>query len=446
MAKKPDLSVEFCGKRFINPFLLSSSPVSNTAEMIERAFEHGFGGVVYKSLGSPNVEIIHPAPRMQGYTASGARLVGVQNVEQTTDRSLKDNLADIEYLKKAWPDRVIIVSIMGFAANEWKELAIAAQGAGADMLELNFSCPHMAVEGAGMKVGQSFGLVQRFTEIVRRQAKVPIIAKLTSNVADICEPASHAKKGGADAITAINSVRALTEVGLDDFVPKPNVFGRGSMSGYTGPGIKPIGLRCIAELASDKDLGLPLSGCGGIETWVDAVEYMLCGATTLQMTTGVIHYGYRIVEDMIEGLSDYLVKKGFQRAGDLIGAAIPNMCPTSELDISRQGAASYDLERCIGCGQCYTVCRDAGAGTLGWDAVKRRPIPDEERCYSCMVCSFVCPVSSPPVITFKEVKGKSPYIAQPRQEPKRRKPASPVARLREPEHTRRNRSSTAGKA
>ena len=413
MAKKKDLQIEFCGKKFPNPFLLSSSPVSNTAEMVGRAFDRGFGGAVYKSLGSANVEIIHPSPRMKGFGYMDERLVGLQNVEQTSDRPFKDNLADIEYLKKKWPGHVLIVSIMGFAADEWKELAIAGEGAGADMLELNFSCPHMTVEGAGMKVGQSFELVQKFTEMVRGLVKVPILAKLTSNVTDISEPAMYAKRGGADAITAINSVRALTEVGLHDFVPKPNVFGKGAMSGFTGPGIKPIGLRCITELARNAELGLPLSGCGGIETWVDAVEYLLCGASTLQMTTGIIHYGYGIVEDLIEGLSDFMEAKGFDKVEDIVGKALPNIVETGDFDLSRQGSAAYDLDRCIGCGQCYTVCADAGSGCLGWDKEKRRPIHEEEKCYSCMICSFVCPVDNPPAIAFKEIKGKKPYIPGP---------------------------------
>ncbi|MBI4801650.1 MAG: NAD-dependent dihydropyrimidine dehydrogenase subunit PreA [Elusimicrobia bacterium] len=406
-----DLSIEFCGVKFPTPFLLSSSPVSNTAEMIARGFDKGFGGVAYKTLGGEHTKIIHPSPRMRGYDYGGKKVIGVQNVEMTTDRPLKDNINDIKWLKKRYPKHVVIGSIMGFSKGEWRDLALTVEDAGVDMLELNFSCPHMSVEGTGMKVGQAFELVREFTRIVRDCVKLPILAKLTSNVTDITEPALYAKEGGADGITAINTVRGLAGIGLDDFVPSLNVYGRGAISGYSGPAIKPIGLKCIVELAKKKELGLPLSGCGGAETWIDAVEYLLCGAWTLQMTTSVIRYGHRVVEDMCEGLSDFMDAKGFKQVKDIVGKALPNIHETSAFDVSKQGTASYDLERCIGCGQCYIVCRDAGGQALEWDSKKRRPVPDDEKCYSCMICSFVCPVDS--LITFKDIKGKKPYTPKP---------------------------------
>ncbi|MGD0726071.1 MAG: NAD-dependent dihydropyrimidine dehydrogenase subunit PreA [Spirochaetia bacterium] len=398
---KTDLSVSFCGVRFRNPFLLSSSPVSNSAEMVERAYEHGWAGVCYKTLNSDRIPIIHPSPRMSPYHYEDKHVVGLQNVEQISDRPLKDNLADFLYLKKKYPDRPIIASIMGFSNDEWGYLAKAAEDHGADMLELNFSCPHMTVEGSGHKVGQAFHLLEKFTATVKRAVKIPVLAKMTPNITDMTEPALFAKKGGADGISAVNTFRAISGIGLDDLVPRPNVFGVGAMSGYSGAAIKPIALHFIAEIAQCQELDLPLSAMGGIETWVDALEYLLVGATTLQVTTGIIHYGYRIVEDMIEGITDYMVSRGITSMADLIGKTLPHLKETDHFDLKRQGVAQYDLEKCIGCGQCYIVCRDAGGQALEWEAEKRRPKLTEDKCLSCMICNFICPV--PDLITYKEM-------------------------------------------
>lgn len=401
MSNKADLSIDFCGVRCINPFFLSSSPVSNSAEMVERAFEAGWGGVAYKTVVSDRLPIIHPSPRMGAYNQGHTRLVGLQNVEQTSDRGLEANLKDMAYLKRKWPDRVLLASIMGFSNEEWADLAKACTDAGADMLELNFSCPHMTVEGSGAKVGQADDLVQKFTETVRAATSLPLVAKMTPNVADITEPARYAKLGGADAISAINTVGGLAGVDLDRHVPMLNVWGKGAVSGYSGPAVKPIGLRCIVELARDKGLGLPLSGMGGIETWIDALEYILLGSTTVQVTTGIIHYGYRIVEDLIEGLSDYMEQRGVEHVSELVGRAVHTVEDTAAFDLERQGIAQYDLDRCVGCGQCYIVCKDAGGSALTWQSETRRPKLDEDTCLSCMVCSFVCPVDG--MITFREM-------------------------------------------
>lgn len=402
MTRKIDLSVDFCGVRFKNPFMLSSSPVSNSAEMVGRAFDAGWGGVAYKTIAMDATPIVHPSPRMHGYHYGEKRLIGLQNVEQVSDRGLKANLLDLGYLKKRWPDHILMASIMGFTLEEWKGLARACTDAGADILELNFSCPHMTVEGSGMKVGQAFGLLEKFTAAVKGVTNIPVIAKMTPNITDMNEPAMHAKAGGADGISAINTLRAITDIGLSDWTPRPNVGGKGAISGYSGPACKPIGLRFIAEMAMNKNLGLPISGMGGVETWVDALEYLLVGATTIQVTTGVIHYGYGIVEDIIEGLSDYMAMRDIDRVADLIGGALQNLHATHDFDLKRQGIAEYDLDGCVGCGQCYTVCRDAGGQALEWDGEKRRPaMPDEKKCLSCMICSFVCPVDG--LIKYKEM-------------------------------------------
>lgn len=412
MARLKDLSINMCGVTFPNPFLLSSSPVSNTAEMVGRAFDAGFGGVAYKTIVYDKTKIIHPSPRMAGYHYGEKKLIGLQNVEQTSDRPMKDNFDEIRYLKKHWSKHIVISSIMGFSEFEWLELAKMSVDAGADMLELNMSCPHMTVEGSGMKVGQAFELVERFTTIVREIVDIPILVKLTPNVTDITIPALYAKKGGADGITAINTVKGLTEINLNDYTPRPNVAGKGSMSGFSGPSIKPIGLRCVTELAQCKDLGLAISGCGGVETWVDAVEYLLVGASTIQLTTGVIHYGQRIVEDMCEGLSDFMTDRGYNSVSEIVGRALGNIHPTDAFDLKYQGYAAFDLDRCIGCGQCYIVCQDAGGQILKWDEKTRRPIPDDKTCLSCMICSFVCPIDEPPLIEYRHMDGKVAVIPE----------------------------------
>ncbi len=396
-----DLSVDFCGVHFKNPFLLSSSPVSNSAEMVGQSFEAGWGGVVYKTLASGRWPIVHPSPRMNAYHYGSKRLMGLQNVEQISDRPLKDNLLDLLYLKKHYPDHPIVASIMGFSTDDWQYLAKVAQDNGADMLELNFSCPHMTIEGSGHKVGQAFSLLEQFTEAVKQVVSIPVMAKMTPNITDMTEPAVYAKKGGADAISAVNTLRGISEIGLDDWTPKPNIFGVGAESGYSGPAVKPVALHFIADMAKCRELDVPLSGIGGIETWIDALEYLLVGASTVQVTTGIIHFGYRIVEDMIEGLSDYMASRGIRKVTDLVGGALPNLQETDHFDLERQGVARYELEVCVGCGQCHIVCRDAGGQAIEWDYQKRRPQLVEDKCLSCMICSFICPV--PGLISFKEM-------------------------------------------
>ncbi len=396
-----DLSIEFCGKTFKNPFLLSSSPVSNSAEMVARSFEAGWSGVVFKTLNSDRLPIIHPSPRMNAFHYGAKRVVGVQNVEQISDRPLKDNLIDFLYLKKHYPEHILISSIMGFSDDEWAYLAKVSEDNGADILELNFSCPHMCIEGTGHHVGKAFDLIEKFTTTVKNTVSIPVIAKMTPNITDMTEPAIYAKNGGADAISAINTVSGISEVGLGDLVPKPNIFGIGAVSGTSGPVVKPIGLHFIADMAKCEALSIPLSGIGGIETWIDALEYMLLGASTIQVTTGIMHYGYRIVEDMIEGLSDFMQQRQITNVSDLVGKALPNLKTTDHFELDRQGITQYDLDKCVGCGQCYIVCTDAAGQALEWDQDERRPILIENKCLSCMLCSFVCPV--PELISFKEM-------------------------------------------
>ena len=323
-------------------------------------------------------------------------------MEQISDRPLKDNLLDFLYLKKHYPEHVLISSIMGFSNEEWEYLAKASEDNGADMLELNFSCPHMCIEGTGHHVGKAFDLMKKFTETVKTRRRHP------GDRQD--DPQHHRHDRAGHLRQKRRGGRHLGhQHGERDFRNRPGRPGpqaqrfrggrhqRHFRAGHQAH--RPALYRRHGQMP--RTSGLPLSGIGGIETWIDALEYLLLGATTLQVTTGIIHYGYRIVEDMIEGLSDFMAEKGIDRVEDLVGRALGNLKTTNHFDLERQGITQYDLDRCVGCGQCYIVCNDAAGQAIEWDAKARRPKLIEDKCLSCMICSFVCPV--PGLITFKEM-------------------------------------------
>jgi dihydropyrimidine dehydrogenase (NAD+) subunit PreA len=392
-AARPSLEIEFCGMRFRNPMCLSSSPVGNTAEMIARAFEAGWGGAVYKTLNlERDYEIIDPTPRLNALHHADRRFIGLQNIEMVSERPFAQNLKDIAWLKKHYPDRPLIVSIMGYSDEGWIELATGSEDAGADMLELNFSCPQMAVEGAGHKIGQAYDMLERYTRVVKEKVSIPVMAKMTPNITDMIPVAVASKRGGADAISAINTLRAITEVDLDTFAPMPTIQGRGSISGYSGPAVKPIALRFIAELAQSKELGLPVSGLGGIETWQDAAMFLLMGASNLQATTGVMRYGYRIIESIIEGLEDYLESKEMQSVTELVGRGLEFTVDPSEHHQNKHVISKVDPDKCVGCGLCHIVCHDGANQAMKFDRETRKAEVDKERCVGCLLCRHVCPV------------------------------------------------------
>ncbi len=390
---RPSLEIEFCGLRFKNPFCLSASPIANTAEMVSRAFDAGWGGVVYKTLNlEKDYQVIDPTPRLHALHHGDRRFIGLQNIEMVSERPFAQNLKDIAWLKKHYPDRVLIASIMGYSDEGWVELASGSEEAGADMLELNFSCPQMAVEGAGHKIGQAYDMLEHFTRVIKENVSIPVMAKMTPNITDMVPAALAAKRGGADAISAINTLRAITEVNLDTFAPMPTIQGRGSISGYSGPAVKPIALRFIAELAQSEELGLPVSGLGGIETWHDAVMFLLMGASNLQATTAVMRYGFRIVELLCEGLEDYLESKGFSSVTELVGLGLKYLVDPSEHHQSKHVISKVDPDKCIGCGLCYTVCHDAANQAMQFDTETRKAEANKERCVGCLLCKHVCPV------------------------------------------------------
>ncbi|MDY0280159.1 MAG: NAD-dependent dihydropyrimidine dehydrogenase subunit PreA [Salinivirgaceae bacterium] len=391
--KKADLSIDFCGVKCENPFFLSSSPVGNHAEMCARAYDAGWGGIVYKTLNlETSFKIVMPSPRLNAYHYNDKRFVGLQNAEQITDRNIKDNIEDIKTLKKNYPSKVLVSSIMGYSEADWATLAKMSEDAGADMLELNFSCPQMARKDAGHRIGQDFELVARFTEVVKKSSKLPVIAKMTPNLTDMIPVALSAKRGGADAISAINTVRAITDIDINNFIPLPNIHGNSGITGYSGAAVKPIGMRFVSELYNSKELNIPISAIGGIETWVDALHYILLGGTNLQVTTAIMRYGYRIVEDLIEGLSDFMIDRGIVSLNELVGKSAGKLIDPADFSTRYQVVSQIDKDKCIGCGQCYISCQDGANQAIKFDSETRKAEVDETRCIGCLLCKHVCPV------------------------------------------------------
>lgn len=402
MKNQANLSIDFCGIHFENPFCLSSSPVGNHAEMCARAYEAGWGGIVYKTLNlEESFKIIMPSPRLSAYHYHDKRFVGLQNAEQISDRPIKDNIKDIVWLKKNYPNKVLISSILGYNDKDWAVLAKMSEDAGADMLELNFSCPQMAHKSAGHRTGQDFHAVAAFTEVVKKASTLPVMAKMTPNITDMIPVALAAREGGADAISAINTIRAITDIDISDYTPLPNIHGHSSPTGFSGPAVKPVAMRFVSELYNSKPLSLPISAIGGIETWIDALHFLLLGATNLQVTTGILRYGYRIVEDMIEGLSDFMKDRNICSLSEIIGLAARKIVDPSEFESRYQVVSQIDQSKCIGCGQCYISCYDGANQAIVFNPETRKASVDEERCVGCLLCSHVCPVWD--CISYKEV-------------------------------------------
>lgn len=387
-----DLSIKFCGVKCENPFFLSSSVVGSNYEMCAKAFEMGWAGIVFKTIGFYVPEEV--SPRFDIIGKESTPFIGFKNMEQISDHPLEENLKYMKALKESYPDKVLVASIMGRTEEEWTELAKLVTEIGSDIIECNFSCPQMAENSMGSDVGQNPELVEKYCSAVRRGTSLPILAKMTPNISDMVIPAVASVKGGADAIAAINTIKSITRVDLNNFTPYPIIDGKSSVSGYSGKAVKPIALRFIHDLAKSNKLnGIPISGMGGIENWEDAVEFMLLGCSNIQITTAVMQYGYRIINDLIDGLSLYMEKKGFDKLEDLVGIALDNIVPAEALDRSYIIYPKFKNEDCVGCGRCYISCYDGGHQAIKWDYESRKPQLIEDKCVGCHLCANVCPVA-----------------------------------------------------
>ena len=409
MGNKTDLSIEYLGVKCENPFFLSSSPVGGCYDMVKKAYEAGWGGVFFKTVGRFIAD--ECSPRFDNNGKEQTPWIGFKNMEQISDKPLEDNLQAIHRLKRDYPDKVMVATIMGSSDEEWKELAKLVTDAGADMIECNFSCPQMTSHAMGSDVGQNPDLVRQYSKAVSSATKLPVIAKMTPNIGNMEIPAIAAIEGGAKGVSAINTIKSITNINLDFMTAMPVVNGKSSISGYSGAAVRPIGLRFIAQMKQHPLLkDVQLSGVGGIETWRDALEYILVGAHNIQVTTAVMQYGYRIVEDMISGLSIYMEEHGVKKVADLVGKALPNIIPAEELDRNFKVIVKIDHEKCIGCGRCYVSCFDAAHQAINWDFENREPSVNDE-CVGCHLCINVCPVPDcilPGEIQYKDESKRTP--------------------------------------
>jgi dihydropyrimidine dehydrogenase (NAD+) subunit PreA len=392
-----DLTTNFIGIKSPNPFWLASAPPTDKEYNVRRAFEAGWGGVVWKTLGSEGPPVVNVnGPRYGAIWGADRRLLGLNNIELITDRPLEVNLREIKSVKRDYRDRALIISLMVPCDEEsWKAILKAIEDTEADGVELNFGCPHgMSERGMGSAVGQVPEYIEMVTRWVKQHSRMPCIVKLTPNITDVRKPAEAAKRGGADAVSLINTINSITSVNLDSFAPEPTIDGKGAHGGYCGPAVKPIALSMVSEIARGAATrGLPISGIGGVTTWRDAAEFMALGCGNVQVCTAAMTYGFKVVQEMISGLSQYMDEKGFASTSELVGRAVPNVTDWQFLNLNYVTKAQIDQDLCIKCGRCYAACEDTSHQAIARSADRTFTVKDDE-CVACNLCIDVCPVES----------------------------------------------------
>jgi len=412
-----DLSIDFAGIRSPNPFWLASAPPTNSGAQIHKAFEAGWGGAVWKTVGSP---VLNISNRYGSLNLGGRKLLAINNIELISDRPQEVNLREISEVKRAWPDRAVVVSVMVESTREaWHDIVRKVEDTGADGFELNFGCPHgMSERGMGAAVGQVPEYCGQIVSWVKEAAKLTVIVQLTPNVASVVPPARAALAAGGDALALINTINSVMGLDLATLEINPSIGGKGGHGGFAGPAAKPMALHHLSSLMTDREVlsyGRPVSGMGGISTWKDAAEFLLLGSSNLQVCTAVMHHGYRIIEDLCEGLSGWMDDQGFTTVADVTGKANPGFSDFKDFDLSFRAVARIDTNKCIGCNLCYVACNDTAHQCIDllrpstgakvepktWDErsngraiVKDRPRPHvrEDDCVGCRLCHNVCPV------------------------------------------------------
>ncbi len=392
-----DLTTDFLGIKSPNPFWLASAPPTDKAYNVRRAFEAGWGGVVWKTLGSEGPPVVNVnGPRYGAIYGADRRLLGLNNIELITDRDLYTNLEEIKRVKADYPDRAVIVSLMVPCEEEaWKAILPLVEDTGADGIELNFGCPHgMSERGMGAAVGQVPEYIEMVTRWCKQYYSKPVIVKLTPNITDVRKPAAAARAGGADAVSLINTINSITSVNLDTMSPEPSIDGKGTHGGYCGPAVKPIAMSMVSEIArAEATAGMPISGIGGVTTWRDAAEFMALGCGNVQVCTAAMTYGFKIVQEMISGLSQWMDEKGYTDTSQFVGMAVPNTTDWQYLNLNYIAKAEIDQDLCISCGRCFAACEDTSHQAIAMSEDRTFSVIDEE-CVACNLCVNVCPVEN----------------------------------------------------
>jgi dihydropyrimidine dehydrogenase (NAD+) subunit PreA len=405
-----DIKSNFLGIKSPNPFWLASAPPTDKKINVLRALEAGWGGVVWKTLG-PQVKNV--SSRYSSVDYGGKRIMGFNNIELISDRPLSINLKEIREILKEFPDRAMVVSLMAENSREaWHELIKQTEDTGAHGIELNFGCPHgMSERGMGSAVGQNPEIAKRIVEWVMEKATIPVITKLTPNVHSVTPTATAVAQAGTNGLSLINTIQSITGVDLDTFEVRPNVGGQSAYGGYCGPAVKPIALKFLHSLSKNTAFNkIPISGIGGVTTWQDAVEFMLLGATNVQVCTAVMKYGFRIIEDFTSGLSNWMDEKGFKSVDDFVGLSVKKVTDWERLDMNFHIVANIDQSKCIHCGLCYVTCEDTSHQAI--NILKGSPYNEytikEPECVGCNLCKLVCPVDE--CITMVEQRVGDEYL------------------------------------
>jgi len=406
-----DLRSNFLGIKSPNPFWLASAPPTDRETNVVRAFKAGWGGVVWKTLGDGDPIVNVSGPRYGAIHSSDRRLIGLNNVELITDRPLEINLQEIKKVKREWSDRAVVVSLMvPCEEKNWADILKRVEETECDGVELNFGCPHgMSERGMGAAVGQVPDYIEMVTRWCKKHTRMPVIVKLTPNITDIRFPARAAHKGGADAVSLINTITSIMTVDLDQMSPWPVIDGHGTHGGYCGPAVKPIALNMVSQIGRDAETrNLPISAIGGVTTWKDAADYIAMGAGNVQVCTAAMTYGFKIVEEMISGLSNFMDEKGYQTIEDFRGLALPKFAEWQHLNLNYVVKASIDQDLCISCGRCHQVCEDTShqAITNMVDGKRKFEVKDEE-CVGCNLCAIVCPIQDC-ITMVHQTKGTDP--------------------------------------